>query len=1056
MIKYLKRFQSVHSLFIIILVVFGIFALTYSFTLPLSEAGDEVDHFSFIRFIADQHRFPLTQTEIISIGAKGDAAPLYHTLIALLTRPANVSDWPELLSPRRLVIRAIPDDKLSTMGSYHTEDEYFPFREKILTWHLVRLPSIPLGMLTLTGIYLTMLAVLPKRPYLALAAVGFVAFTPRFLINSSVVNDDNLVVPLITLAIYYLVRIIQGDIRQRAFIILGLLMGAAAITKYHSILLIPEMTLALFILAWRNNWGWMRGLRYWGVTTLTFLAASGWWFAHLFIRFNRIAELGWLRGILTALGDPVISQSAERVLKQQAATNIGYEEKLSWLDWLWLMFRSFWFRYGRDHISNSVIVNTILVIIALLTILGLVYLTAKNIKHLLNSRRNRVIWRLDVMLLAFHFLLYFGLVSIRFFMRPTRETAQGRHLYPAMVSIAFFVILGLAQLPQLISAVKAKKRRYPVWNGDAAYTNKAIALTVNSLSMVFSAIVLLVFIIPSYYPYLPLTTAPIATVSIQRRQAVNIAKGITLEGYSLDRSKVRIGEALPITLFWSSKGEHTRDYLEKICLLDNQNKPAACWQGHPVDGRYPVRAWEDRFLVRDQVYVPLPRCLQPGAYRLALSLRPLRSDTASTKFANLLDIVEPTILGTIVLKSGNYGAAKKIETWVKDRRVEGGTVNIKQIRQGITVINYSTAAGATLSFTPINSVSDTHWKPIGNTTHRCADGSIASISHFIVDPGIQPGVYRLLGGAQGETVPRIIVQTRSRNFTLPDNIKTVMNASFGGEVELLNYNFEPFLYLPGDTVDIKVYWRAQKNMQHRYIGSIHLLDKSMTMYGQVDHILGDDFEYPNVLWAPGEIVEQTFKLPLGKQIPPGLYTLEFGVYHLSSGNFEFLPINLTTKSEMQKHLHLGTIRLADPARAQPPPYELQVNLGKQIQLSGFDLSTKQLISDQPLELALYWQAISQIEQDYTVFTQLIGPDGQVWAQQDNQPQSGRYSTAAWTLQDRVVDRYKLSLKEGAPPGVYRLLAGMYDLTTGQRLTAIDQNGSRLPDDAILLTTLIAE
>jgi hypothetical protein len=108
---------------------------------------------------------------------------------------------------------------------------------------------------------------------------------------------------------------------------------------------------------------------------------------------------------------------------------------------------------------------------------------------------------------------------------------------------------------------------------------------------------------------------------------------------------------------------------------------------------------------------------------------------------------------------------------------------------------------------------------------------------------------------------------------------------------------------------------------------------------------------------------------------------------------------------------------------------------------------------EPVSLALYWKAILPPSIDYTVFTQLIGPDGQVWGQQDNQPQGGRYPTTAWTVDDRVVDRYDLATVEDAPAGTYRLLVGLYDLSTGERLAAIDENGQRFPDDAIYLSSI---
>jgi hypothetical protein len=146
----------------------------------------------------------------------------------------------------------------------------------------------------------------------------------------------------------------------------------------------------------------------------------------------------------------------------------------------------------------------------------------------------------------------------------------------------------------------------------------------------------------------------------------------------------------------------------------------------------------------------------------------------------------------------------------------------------------------------------------------------------------------------------------------------------------------------------------------------------------------------------------------------------------------------------------------DPAHLQPPDHPLEVKLGGQVQLSGYDLAVDSPALTEPVQLTLYWQAIEPPTTDYTVFTQLIGPDGLVWAQQDNQPQAGQYPTTAWKPNDRVVDRYELFLSKDAPPGQYRLLVGMYDLASGQRLPAIAADGYQYPDHAIGLTSLTIE
>jgi hypothetical protein len=108
---------------------------------------------------------------------------------------------------------------------------------------------------------------------------------------------------------------------------------------------------------------------------------------------------------------------------------------------------------------------------------------------------------------------------------------------------------------------------------------------------------------------------------------------------------------------------------------------------------------------------------------------------------------------------------------------------------------------------------------------------------------------------------------------------------------------------------------------------------------------------------------------------------------------------------------------------------------------------------QPVELVLHWQALKPPALDYTVFVQLIGPDGLVKAQQDNQPQAGRYPTTSWELHAKVVDRYTLTPEQALPPGEYRLMVGMYDLVTGRRLAAFDEDGKRWADDAVILATL---
>ncbi|HEX9923413.1 MAG TPA: hypothetical protein VGD99_12215, partial [Anaerolineae bacterium] len=241
--------------------------------------------------------------------------------------------------------------------------------------------------------------------------------------------------------------------------------------------------------------------------------------------------------------------------------------------------------------------------------------------------------------------------------------------------------------------------------------------------------------------------------------------------------------------------------------------------------------------------------------------------------------------------------------------------------------------------------------------------------------------------------------------------------------------------------------------------SLKLLDKDFMIGGERVATLGD--RYPNVLWAPTEVVEETYPLRLRSDALPGLYRLELSLIHQDEAlpdGFEYLPLS-DGQTLFGANLYPLVVRLLDPAHDQAPPQPFEARLGKSINLIGHDTPPSIVPADGQLQaasvaLALYWQSSERpIETDYTVFTQLLGPDGQVWAQWDNPPQAGRYPTSAWIAQDRVVDRYRLELRPGAPPGEYRLLVGMYDPVSGDRLP-VTVNSRPQPDGAIELSRLM--
>ncbi|MEW5960635.1 MAG: glycosyltransferase family 39 protein [Chloroflexota bacterium] len=137
---------------------------------------------------------------------------------------------------------------------------------------------------------------------------------------------------------------------------------------------------------------------------------------------------------------------------------------------------------------------------------------------------------------------------------------------------------------------------------------------------------------------------------------------------------------------------------------------------------------------------------------------------------------------------------------------------------------------------------------------------------------------------------------------------------------------------------------------------------------------------------------------------------------------------------------------------RPPQHQANYQLGEGIRLVGYDLDRTESIPGDTLHLTLHWQAAANNQVDYTVFTQLLGPDLRLHGQLDHPPLDNLWPTGRWQPGERLADRYDLPIDPAAPPGDYQLLVGMYEAQSGQRL-AITLDGKPVSDNAIRLATI---
>ena len=127
----------------------------------------------------------------------------------------------------------------------------------------------------------------------------------------------------------------------------------------------------------------------------------------------------------------------------------------------------------------------------------------------------------------------------------------------------------------------------------------------------------------------------------------------------------------------------------------------------------------------------------------------------------------------------------------------------------------------------------------------------------------------------------------------------------------------------------------------------------------------------------------------------------------------------------------------------------QYRLGDAIELIGYDVP--RVDANQPsVTYRLYWRAMKDGAQDYTVFAHLLDQSGAQIGLGDSQPFNGDYPTSAWRAGETAVEERAVTLTTGTIPENATLAIGLYRLADGTRLPVIDGAGQRVLNDEILL------
>ena len=265
----------------------------------------------------------------------------------------------------------------------------------------------------------------------------------------------------------------------------------------------------------------------------------------------------------------------------------------------------------------------------------------------------------------------------------------------------------------------------------------------------------------------------------------------------------------------------------------------------------------------------------------------------------------------------------------------------------------------------------------------------------------------------------IVVPARSLPLPNPGHLQV-------GDLILVGYAL-PAKLQPGEDVWMHLYWQLAPDGDATRLRDVAV---QLTLDGGKDserqetrlplaELVGDPTE-----WRPGQVRRALYRLPTSPRLSAAQVTLHIAL--------------LQHGASLGGHISLPPIALQQrPRRFEPPRVAeaADVTLGDPptFRLVGYEVTRREARPGDDLNVTLYWQSLIEVDHNYTVFVQLLSADWRVVAQQDRQPLAGEAPTSTWLQGEFLSDAYHLHLPADLSPGEYRIIAGMYEAMSGQRL-----------------------
>ncbi len=617
-------------------------------------------HFAVIQYIQTRQALPVVRAgEYKPWDQEGTQPPLYHILAAVMVSWLDLSHFeepprnPHYADERSFIWRERGNNNLYL----HTPGEEWSTDPVFLAARLARWLSLAAGAGTVALTYLLTRLIfddetrrrgdektnppLPRSPapLLSALAAALVAFIPQFLHTHSAITNDSLSTTMAAAALVVLALVLKNGRSTRYTVYLGLILGLAAITKLSLLYLLP-LTALVWLLDLRRHRSWRNLVMDAVIIIGLILLLAGWWYWR-----------NWqLYGDFSALNAHLLYRGG--ALNPRPGLAQIWQTELTGLE------LSFWAAFGAGQILLEPWLYTILRGLKYLVGVGLVIGVWRWGRCWVSGTRGqgsngegqgsddkgngpRTTSHKPCSTQQLTQLFILGLWSLVVFVALLRwmqitPASWGRLLYPALPALAILTVWSLSQFTIHNSQFTIHNSQFPL----------VLAVALFSLSLISPF-----HYLRAAYAKIPLMAEAEIPAEGLERLDFTYDGSLRLIGCQVEKTPVRPGGWLPVTLYWQAIRPLRQNYSVFVHLLGQGNADIGQVNTYPAGGNWPTSMLEPGKVLKDTYYVPIsPEAAAPAVIRLALGVFEFEDPARAAKPAvNAAGVVVEPIVGAVPL-----------------------------------------------------------------------------------------------------------------------------------------------------------------------------------------------------------------------------------------------------------------------------------------------------------------------------------------------------------------------------------------------------------------------